>query len=96
MTSSNSIPRLTAPAFWARLSKRRPSSVVAWHAGESPFPPELLASNPLLRRIVEIVGEGAAVGNADLAFVKSLHPEILDFDGWLARGGAERIRALFT
>ena len=60
------------------------------------FPPEFLAQSALLTRLVEVVDEGIAVGNADLAALRRLSPDLLTFDAWLERGGAAQIRARFA
>ncbi|MCY1022476.1 NmrA/HSCARG family protein [Pyxidicoccus sp. MSG2] len=60
------------------------------------FPPEFLAQSALLRRLVELVDEGIAVGNADVPALRRLSPELLTFDTWLERGGAAEIRARFA
>ncbi|RKG85208.1 NmrA/HSCARG family protein [Corallococcus terminator] len=60
------------------------------------FPPEFLAQSALLRRLVELVDEGTAVGNADIPALRRLSPGLLTFDAWLERGGAAEIQARFA
>jgi uncharacterized protein YbjT (DUF2867 family) len=60
------------------------------------FPAEVLAQSALLRRLVELVDEGVAVGNADLAALRRLVPGLVTFDAWLAQGGAAAICTLFA
>lgn len=51
------------------------------------FPDAFLAQSALLRRLVELVSEGHARGNADIPAVRALHPGILSFDAWLEKTG---------
>jgi hypothetical protein len=60
------------------------------------FPQALLDQNPLLRKLVEIVDAGDAVGKADVRALRGWLPGLLTFDAWLERTGAAAIRALWT
>ncbi|MBX3200218.1 MAG: NmrA/HSCARG family protein [Labilithrix sp.] len=60
------------------------------------FSPAVLAENALLRRLVELVDEGAASGDADIPAIRRIHPGILTFDAWLAKTGKAAIEATFA
>jgi hypothetical protein len=58
------------------------------------FPAELLAQQPVLARLVELVDEGTASGDGDVAAIRELHPGLLTFDAWLERTGKAAIERL--
>lgn len=51
------------------------------------FPDAVLEQSPLLRRLVEVVAEGHATGNADIAALRRLHPALMTLDTWLSEKG---------
>ena len=59
----------------------------------SQFPPPVLAASSLLKRLVELVDAGEAVGNADISALRRLYPELLTFDAWLAGPGRGAVSA---
>ncbi len=62
--------------------------------GYAQFAPEVLAQSPLLKRLVELVDEGTAVGDADTDVLRRRYPGLRTFDTWLADEGAAAISKL--
>ncbi|MHA7634328.1 NmrA/HSCARG family protein [Corallococcus sp. M7] len=62
----------------------------------SRFPPEVLASNPMLRKLVKLFEDGFVFESADIPALRRLAPGLLTFDAWLERGGAAAIRERFA
>ena len=74
---------LTGPELAAKIGRatNRPLAYAR-------FPDAVLEQSSLLRRLVELVAERKATGNADIAAVRALHPGLMTMDTWLDRGGA--------
>ena len=53
----------------------------------SRFPDELLAANPFLGRLTELLDEGPLAGHADLDQLRRINPEMQTFRAWLASSG---------
>ncbi|GEN12108.1 Uncharacterized conserved protein YbjT, contains NAD(P)-binding and DUF2867 domains [Myxococcus fulvus] len=56
------------------------------------IPGEGLRQNPSLERLAAFVSEDG--GKADIAALRELHPGLLTFDAWLAKGGKALFQAL--
>lgn len=59
------------------------------------FPLEAQRQNETLRRLVELVDDGAMC-RADVGALRQLHPGLLTFDAWLERTGAAAITRLLA
>jgi len=59
------------------------------------FSEAFLDQVPVLRRVIEAVDQGDAVGNADIPALRREVPGLLTFEDWLAHGGANAIRSLW-
>jgi hypothetical protein len=46
------------------------------------FPEDVLASNPFLAGPTLLVDDGRLAGNADLAMLRKINPELLTFRSW--------------
>jgi len=57
------------------------------------FPDEVLATNPFLRKLTDLLDEGRLAGNADLDALRKLNPELRSFRSWIAASGREAFRA---
>lgn len=55
--------------------------------GYQRFPDAVLNDNPFLGRLAELIDNGRLAGNADLATLRALVPELLTFDQWLQGAG---------
>jgi uncharacterized protein YbjT (DUF2867 family) len=60
------------------------------------FPPEVLAQNAMLKNLVALLDRMDEVGRADIPALRREVPGLLTFDDWLARGGADALRAATT
>jgi len=59
------------------------------------FPPAILTQNDTLRRLVELVDDGALAGTTDIGALRKIHPGLLTFDAWLEKRGKAAITRLF-
>ncbi|WP_394825791.1 NmrA/HSCARG family protein [Pendulispora albinea] len=82
---------LTGNELAAQISRATHESV-----SYARFPPEMLAQNPLFGRLVDVVDREKVFGRADIPALRRIHPGLRTVSTWLAQGGAEAIRALFT
>ncbi len=57
------------------------------------FSDELLAGNPFLRRLTELLDEGRLTGSADLTVLRGINPALQDLESWLAGPGRTAFRA---
>jgi uncharacterized protein YbjT (DUF2867 family) len=55
----------------------------------SRFSEEVLATNPFLAKLTELVDEGRLSGQADLEALRALSPDLIPFRSWLAGSGRE-------
>ncbi len=63
----------------------------------SSFPEQVLAANPFLARMADLMNGGPLAGNADMDALRAINPEMQTFRSWLAgRGRVEFRRALGT
>lgn len=53
----------------------------------TPFPNEVLAANPFLKRMADLLNDGALSGRADMAALRAFHPGMQSFRSWLAGEG---------
>jgi uncharacterized protein YbjT (DUF2867 family) len=58
------------------------------------IPAEAAAKNPMIARLLQAMTDGKLAGQADIPFLRELHPGLLTFDQWLAAGHAEAIAKL--
>lgn len=53
----------------------------------SRFSDEFLAANPFMQKLTALVDDGRLAGNADLALMREINPELQSFHAWLAGNG---------
>jgi uncharacterized protein YbjT (DUF2867 family) len=57
------------------------------------FSGEVLAANPFLSKLTELVDAGRLAGHADLEELRRLNPELMTFHAWLSTSGREAFKA---